>query len=289
MRLYFFILKFINVLDIFDICSNLPNKSEGYILVGKVFNKVVLLIVAVTIGIMFIRLLTVIIPQKQTSIDPSAGISYLNERETAIYTEASPTPEPTQAAAPTETGFYEIKDNNYKAAFKDIYICGDSLMRAISEYDILDYNHVTADVGVNSSHIDANLPYIVALKPKVLVLHYGSNTIGSKDAADKFIDDYKASILKLKEQLPDTVIFVDGIFPVKSGVAAKQKKFQNISYYNERLAGMCSDLGIHFLDYTILFNDFEENYYDADGIHPLKKFYTDQYLPYVYTEVMKNT
>ena len=123
MRLYFLILKFINVLDIFDICSNLPNNSEGYLLVGKVFNKVVLLIVAVTVGIMFIRLLTVIIPQKHTSIDPSAGISYLNERETAIYTEASPTPEPTQAAAPVEAGFYEIKDNNYKAAFKDIYIC----------------------------------------------------------------------------------------------------------------------------------------------------------------------
>ena len=33
--------EIINVLDIFDICSNLPNKSEGYILVGKVFNKVV--------------------------------------------------------------------------------------------------------------------------------------------------------------------------------------------------------------------------------------------------------
>ena len=99
MRLYFFILKFINVLDIFDICSNLPNNSEGYLLVGKVFNKVVLLIVAVTVGIMFIRLLTVIVPQKQTSIDPSAGISYLNERETAIYTEASPTPEPVSTGA----------------------------------------------------------------------------------------------------------------------------------------------------------------------------------------------
>ena len=161
---------------------------------GKVFNKVVLLIVLVTIGIMFIRLLTVIIPQKQASVDPSAGISYLNERETAVYTEASPTPEPTQAAAPAETGFYEIKDNNYKAAFKDIYICGDSLMQAICGYDILDYKHVTAAVGVNSSHIDDNLPYIVALKPKYLILHYGSNTIGSQDAADKFIEDYKACL-----------------------------------------------------------------------------------------------
>ena len=74
---------------------------------GKVFNKVVLLIVLVTIGIMFIRLLTVIIPQNQASVDPSAGISYLNERETAVYTEASPTPEPTQPPVSCGENAYE--------------------------------------------------------------------------------------------------------------------------------------------------------------------------------------
>lgn len=252
------------------------------------FNKVLLLIVVVTIGIMFIRLLTVIVPQKPVSIDPSAGISYIADRETAIYTEPSPTPEPTElTAAPTQAGFLEIKDNNFNAAFKDIHICGDSLMEAIYEYGILDGKYITAAVGVNSNHIDKNYNYLVALKPKYLVLHYGSNTIGSKDAADSFISDYKTSILKLKEALPDTEIYVDSIFPVSQNAAAKQKKFNNISFYNQKLAEMCDEIGVHFLDYTILFNDFETNYYDKDGIHPLRKFYEEQYLPYVYTEIMR--
>ena len=253
------------------------------------FNKVLLLIVVVTIGIMFIRLLIVTVPQKPAVIDTSAGVSYINERETAVFTEASPTPEPTEmTTVPVETGFLEIKDNNFNAAFKDIYICGDSLMEAIYEYGILEGKHVIAAVGVNSSHIDDNLNYLVALKPKYLILHYGSNTIGSKDAADQFISDYKERIQKLKEQIPDTEIYVDSIFPVSSSAAAKQKKFNNIGYYNEKLAEMCNELGVHFIDYTILFNDFETNYYDKDGIHPLKKFYEEQYLPYVYTEVMRS-
>ena len=169
-----------------------------------IFNKVILLIVFVAVAVMSVRLITVLVPQKAQTIDPSEGIAYLSERETAIYTEPSPTPVPTEPTSETVT-YYEIKDNNFKAAFKDIYFCGDSITQAMYEYGILDIYHVTAAIGVGPSHIDRNLNYIVALNPEILVLHYGVNVMGSESDALPFIENYKKSIEALQEQLPDTI------------------------------------------------------------------------------------
>ena len=62
----------------------------------------------------------------------------------------------------------------------------------------------------------------------------------------------------------------------------------NIDEYNKLLRKMCQELGVTFLDYDPLFRSFTENYYDPDGIHPKYKFYTEQYLPFVYREVHRS-
>lgn len=250
------------------------------------FNKVMLLIAAVVVTVMSIRLLTVLVPQRAAAIDESAGISYLAERETAIYTEPSPTPVPTEETAAPVT-FYEIKDNNFKAAFKDIYFCGDSITLAMYEYEILDVYHVTAAIGVGPSHIDRNLSYIVDLHPKYLVLHYGVNVMGSESDAIPFCENYKASIEAIQEKLPDTVIFVDSIFPVQPKAYKQAPGTKNVDYYNQKISEMCAELGVHYLNHTPLWENYEKNYYEGDGIHPIYSYYKEQYLPYIYTEVMK--
>lgn len=251
-----------------------------------IFNKVVLLIAALTVTGMTVRLLTVVIPQKARAVDPSAGIAYLAERETAIYTEPSPTPVPTEPTAESVT-YYEIKDNNFKAAFKDIYFCGDSITQAMYEYGILDIYHVTAAIGVGTSHLDRNLSWIVDLKPKYIVLHYGVNVMGSESDALPFIENYKTSIEALQEKLPDTVIFVDSIFPVQPKAYKQAPGTKNIDYYNQKISEMCAELGVHYINHTPLWENYEKDYYEGDGIHPIYSYYTEQYLPYIYTEVMK--
>ncbi|MBR3248379.1 MAG: hypothetical protein IKG03_08295 [Clostridiales bacterium] len=254
----------------------------------NIFNKVFLLVVALAVTVMSIRVLTVLIPQKAAAIDPSEGIAYLAERETAVYTEPSPTPVPTEPTAESVT-YYEIKDNNFKAAFKDIYFAGDSITEAMYEYGILDLYHVTAAIGVGTSHIDRNLSYIVDLNPKYLVLHYGVNVMGSESDALPFIENYKASIEKLQEKLPDTVIFVDSIFPVQPVAYKQAPGTKNVDYYNQKISEMCAELGVHYLNHTPLWENYEKNYYEGDGIHPIYSYYTEQYLPYIYTEVMKTS
>lgn len=251
-----------------------------------IFNKVILLIVFVAVAVMSVRLITVLVPQKAQSIDPSEGIAYLSERETAIYTEPSPTPVPTEPTSETVT-YYEIKDNNFKAAFKDIYFCGDSITQAMYEYGILDIYHVTAAIGVGPSHIDRNLNYIVALNPEILVLHYGVNVMGSESDALPFIENYKKSIEALQEQLPDTIIFVDSIFPVQPVAYKQAPGTKNVDYYNQKISEMCAELGVHYINHTKMFENYEKDYYEGDGIHPVYSYYIEQYLPYIYTEVMK--
>ena len=90
----------------------------------NIFGKVVLLVVAMTVVTMTVRMMTVLIPKRPADTDTLAGMSYLAERETAIYTEPTPSPTPTEVptvptAGPTEA-YIEIPDNNFRAAFKEI-------------------------------------------------------------------------------------------------------------------------------------------------------------------------
>lgn len=254
------------------------------------FGKVILLVVAVAILTMSIRLFVVLIPKRPADIDTSAGVSYLAERETAIYTEPTPSPTPTEApTTPTTEAYMDIMDENYRATFKDFYFCGDSIVEALSGYDILDSYHVIAAIGVGTSHIDKNLSYIVASHPKYLILHYGVNVIDGPDYADIFISNYKSSIQKLMEQLPDTEIFVDSIFPVQEKAYKQSPGTKYVDLYNEKLYEMTQELGVHFIDHTPQWQAFDKNYYEGDGIHPIYAYYKEKYLPFIYTEVMKAT
>lgn len=255
-------------------------------------HRIIMLVVLAMVGIMSIRLMVVLIPQRSQDIDVAAGSSYLASRENAEYTEPSPTPVPTDSSAATsgtETSseFLEIKDKNFKAAFKDIYICGDSVVKAIAEYKYLDDDHVIAKIGVGTAHLKNHMDEIVAKKPKYLILHYGVNVMETPEGAGPFIKNYKACIEELKRRLPDTKIFVDSIFPVTEKAYKQSPGTKYVSYYNDKLDEMAWELGVYFINHTPQFESFTKNYYEGDGIHPIARYYPEKYLPFVYTEVMK--
>ena len=254
----------------------------------SLIHRIFLIVVAVAVGIMSIRLLVVLIPQRASDVDIAAGSSYLAERANADYTEPSPTPVPTVPVITQTNGFMEIKDKNYKAAFKDIYICGDSTVKAISEYKILDEEHIIAKIGVGTAHLKKHMDEIVAKKPKYLILHYGVNVMDSPENVKYFINSYKECIEELKKRLPDTKIFVDSIFPVKEKAYKQSPGTKYVDFYNDKLDEMAWELGVNYINHTPQFESFEKNYYEGDGIHPIPKYYTEKYLPFVYTEVMKS-
>ncbi len=246
--------------------------------------KVILLIVAAAIGLMSIRLLFTVTPQREAKIDTAQGVSYIAEQEKISVTQLHTTTEKSNPKKKHKR--LKIKNNNYKAAFKDILIAGDSLVEAIYEYKILNRSQVFGMIGGTTIYLSENIDKIVKQKPKYIVLHYGENELGKKKYADIFIPRYTKCIKKLQKKLPDTEIYVDSIFPVQKKAHKKEPYTKNIPYYNQRLEKMADELGVHYIDFTPEFKQYKKNYYDADGIHPLKKFYTEEYLPLVYTEVM---
>ena len=175
---------------------------------------------------------------------------------------------------------------DFRRAFRDVLISGDSLVKAISEYDVLDASQVIAEIGAGVGYLQDTTGQIVEDNPRYLVLHYGENEMDVPENADWFIGRYRSAIRSLQEQLPDTEIFVDSIFPVEDFACTDEPYLKYIAQYNEKLRQMAGELGVTFLDFTPLWNAFEKDYYDGDGIHPVRSFYTEQYLPYLLKEVV---
>ena len=275
----------------------------------KALGIVGLLIFILAAFIMFVRLADIVVPTEENGADISAGISYLAEtvpddvdmvltRETE---ERSPVLETTSASAVssdvettvTETSekeleILEIKDGNFRAAFDDIIIAGDSIVEAVSAYGILDDDQVLAEIGAHTWHLSKVTDQIVSSNPKYLILHYGENELDEPDNAPYFIERYRECIETLKEELPDTVIFVDSIFPVQEKAYNNEPYTVNIPYYNELIREMAEDLDVIYIDYDPFWEALETDYYEPDGIHPVMSFYTEQYLPYVYTVAMNS-
>ncbi len=250
--------------------------------IKKGIKLIILIILAVAIGLMSLRLIIIVSPQRAEKADTEKGVSYIQElekKQVPVFDDSG------ASGAQQKIRKDVIKNGNYKAAFKDIIISGDSLAKSIWEYKILTKKQVMAEIGAGAEYLSEISDTIIAAKPKYLILHYGENELDKRENASLFIDNYKKSIQYIQRNLPNTKIYIDSIFPVLDIAYEEEPYTKNIDYYNEQLAAMAQELGLPFLDWAPIWNSFSKNYYDTDGIHPTKEFYTDQYLPYVYTEV----
>ncbi|MCR5208516.1 MAG: hypothetical protein K6C14_08585 [Eubacterium sp.] len=176
------------------------------------------------------------------------------------------------------------------AKFKGIIISGDSIVNSMLEYKIIGKSRVVAGVGAGTLFLRDSTEKIVKANPKYLILHYGENELDKKDNAVNFIKRYTSCIKALKKALPKTEIYVDSIFPVDEAAYGNEDEpyLKNIPYYNKLLKQMAKDTGVHYIDYTPIWNGYKKNYYDEDGIHPLASYYKEQYLPFIY-ELVHNS
>ncbi len=246
--------------------------------------KIVIVLLIAAIGVMSIRLFIAVMPFKAESTDTKQGVDYIVSREklNAAHEENS-------IREMSEDEIYEkaLAEGNFRKAFSNIVISGDSIVKAIAEYGYLDYDRVIAEIGGNTSYLMGLSDKIIKANPKYLVLHYGENEVESKEHAVSFIIQYKKCITHLKEKLPGTKIFVESIFPVTKKACTREPNLVNIAYYNTKLKKMAEELGVNYLDYTQVWKKYPKYYYDADGIHPIGIYYSEQYLPYIFAEVRK--
>ena len=271
----------------------------------KVYGWVILVIAVLTVIILFNRLMynnlhkkdagtsvTVssltepVMSDAEVSLGSEPEITSSEQTSTNVPVITSEEETSDVTTSPETTQFYEIEGGNYRAAFDDIIIAGDSLVKAIEEYGILDDDQVLAEIGAHTWHLSSVTDQIVQSNPRYLILHYGENELDEEENAVYFISRYKDCIERLKEELPDTEIFVGSIFPVQEKAHYSEPYTVNIPYYNELLKEMAEELDVHFIDYDQWWDTLETDYYEPDGIHPVRSFYTDEYLPYVYNYVL---
>lgn len=167
----------------------------------------------------------------------------------------------------------------YRQLFKDTLIVGDSLMHGLYTNGILDSSSMITMVSASLYHLQGNLSKIVANNPRRLILHYGINMlINTESQLNGFIDMYKEILEYLKEELPDTEIYVSGIFNVSE---SQTRNYPGIDKYNERLELLCNDMQLNYVDNSSLLPG-DGSYYGSDGIHLSKAFYYDVWLPHMY-------
>lgn len=172
---------------------------------------------------------------------------------------------------------------SYRNVFKNVCVVGDSLMNGLEVYNILNSNNLVTQVSASLSHLEQNMSRVIAMNPRVLILHYGINMIGAKQYhLDHFIDTYTSQIKTLKKALPDTRIIVSLLFPVKTSVA-RAERFKYVDKYNTALVKMCKSLKVEYLDSAPVLKAHQECY-GGDGIHLSKLFYSQYWLKFIIKE-----
>lgn len=254
----------------------------------KKSKNIILGLLVLVIGIFTIRLFVVLKSPKTEKVDVNNGISVLENMDSVDINKRENYVRSMQDKYHAEEERKKIatamSSGNYKYAFKDVLISGDSMVEAISEYSILNSANIIAKVGAGIPYLNDNIGAIVSANPKILILHFGENQIGTTAQASSLINQYKKVIKTIQSKLPSTKICIDGMFPVEPVAYKHNSYLKNIDYYNNALKKMSDDVGVKFIDYTSLWKSFTKDYYDGDGMHPKYSFYTEQYLPYIAQE-----
>lgn len=193
---------------------------------------------------------------------------------------------PSQYSADEILQKVQNSETDYSKIFQDTLIVGDSLVEALSLYNILNSENTMGKVNASLYVLDSLSDSIIAYHPKTLILHYGENHVGgsSQEYIDNFITFYTSLIKNFQEKIPDTRIVVSSIFlPSEQGLATSPH-LKSVPLFNEGLEKMCRELGVEYLDNSSLFSG-DNSFYEPDGVHLKKMFYTDYWLPFMAHEL----
>lgn len=168
-----------------------------------------------------------------------------------------------------ETTEEDLQD--YREVFSGCVIMGDSVASGFSVYGVLDSTNVVAKVGTGLTSYENELKAVTELKPRCIFVYYGFNDVGHVNGdVQLFKQEYTDFINKLKQALPDTKIFVNELFPVKSVEVVKNGAYADLSPYNQAIREVCAEQKIPFLENADLVKPED---YEEDGYHFKKEFY----------------
>ena len=213
----------------------------------------------------------------------------------------------TYTALPTESGAVPEFGRVTTDWFSDAAFLGDSLTVGYVDYDIdlsgariLAYEGASPNNFVNrttmkNANDEEEIPFdlLAADPPAKLYVLVGTNAIASGTADDSFLNYYGRMLDDLKTILPDTMIFVQSILPVRPEVLESSPGMatDHLNTINSAIRDMCTEKGCYYLDLAAAFTDSDgnliEDYAQPDGIHLTVSGYNN-WVTYLCTHVPYN-
>ncbi|MBP0979427.1 MAG: hypothetical protein J6C55_02135 [Oscillospiraceae bacterium] len=190
--------------------------------------------------------------------------------------------------------------------FSSVVFIGDSVTSGIQLYKTAKEAVVISKTGLNINNIINNniiynnqeMTVLEAIKQsgrKNIYIMIGSNGIGWLDD-DEMISLYIDWLKELRNQIPDSVIYVQSVLPITktlSDINSKKSDAltnEKIEIYNNKLLKSCVENKFYYLDISEKFKDennaLPEDASPVDGMH-INASYYNIWLDYIKSHVIK--
>lgn len=161
---------------------------------------------------------------------------------------------------------------SYDSAFSDSIFIGDSITEGLSAFELISDSKVISKKGFTIKKAKLELNQVVKAKPHRIYIQLGLNDMLYEINSEEYVSRYLDFVQALQNNLPDTKIYIQSIFPVSANIENERPLLsnQNIDEFNHALRGMCDKQGICFIDVSSLLKDEHgrlDESLSSDGIH----------------------
>lgn len=168
----------------------------------------------------------------------------------------------------------ETAEKDVTAKFKNSVFMGDSITEGFTVNEILPKESVIAGAGATAGFTYDDIGALVAKKPDNVFIMLGSDDLlmPVDDPKELFRNDLTKLINKIKEELPDSKIYLQSITPVTQEALKQEPRYARIAEYNELLKELAGQLSVDYVDIGVLAQE-NHDLFAEDGVHFKKEFY----------------
>ncbi len=164
-----------------------------------------------------------------------------------------------------------------------IIFLGDSITDEGEWSELLRSSNINSNVlnrgisGDTTDRILQRIDVIIETQPKQIFLMVGINDLAMMNkSVNKVVDKYKQILIKFKNVIPDTQVFIQSVLPVNQNIYLYWEDNQKIVNLNSKLTGLAAEFNYQYIDIHSYFIDAEKQLdakYTADGLHLNGKAY----------------
>ena len=212
-------------------------------------------------------------PKNQPEIEEGVRVLKEQEAKAPVNFEINQPAEIKDLSAEQEKIMSMTEEDFKPSWFQGTVLLGDSITLAAEEYEVMGPDVIIARIGAGLENSEDLLEDAISRNPSVVFFAFGNNDISSYlGDPSLFVDQYRTTIQKFKEALPNTVFYICDILPVQPGYEAPEG-FEYRDAYNSALEAFCEETeNVYYINSDFLLEK-DPGLYDADGIHPVRDFY----------------